>query len=417
MKNIIYATISQILGRGSFMLASILLAKNLSLEDYSNYSYLIITANMIGIYSSLGLGVIASRNFAKLRIHKNTALEEIATLWYINIIITIFIGITLSLGFGSFLLSNNSIPNSLFTALVLSITLGIVPAGAIQGLSAFKAGAKISIISFFIMISCSIWSSSTGLILPAILGLILSQWYKTISEGIYTIKAISIKSLHITFNQFFNGLKRILEPVCSTALVSILAGSGVWIIGTLLKKISGDYEFALFSIGIQWYAIVLFLPGIMTRVVFAQQVKLASEKNKKREKTAHLKINLIRNLLISSIFATLLILIGPWIINLYGPKFTGMHHSLIGYLIAGVSGSAVNLVGNALVAEGRTRTWLILTTIWLLILVISSWIFIKHSGSLGIGIAYAISSTFLFLLALFTYKLSKDNNYDITTTI
>lgn len=404
MQNIIYATISQMLGRGGYMLASMLLAKNLILEDFSSYSYLLITATMIGVYSSLGLGVISSRSYAKLSTDEETSLEEISALWLMNILISIAIWIVLSLGVGQILLSDDKIANGLFIALVLSITLGIIPGGAMQGLAAFKTEALIAAPKFIIIMIGAIWASKTSSLLPAVLGLLLSQCFKTLFEAIYVIKASAIKKQQLNLQKLLNGIKRILEPVSSTALVSILAGSATWIMATLLKYSAGDYEFALFSIGIQWFALVLFLPGIFTRVVFAQQVKLASTKSERHDKHHHLYFNLIRNFFTASIFCLVFIVLAPWIISLYGSKFIGMHHSLIGYLLAGVAAAALNLIGNALIAQNLTKSWLILTIVWLLLLIFSGWLLITPFGSLGAGIAYALSYSVLFVLAFLTLK-------------
>ena len=391
------------------MLAGILLARGLSVQDFASYSYLILTMNMIAAYASLGLGAIASRSFSGLVLRRRKSLEEIAAIWGLSLLLAVMAGIILLAGAADFLPASDKVSPLLVSAVLLVSLLGIIPAAAIQGLAAFRGSAFSAAVGFVLLLALAFEASRQGSLPLAVTGLLLAQSCISFGEGYLAFRAVGTEVFRIDRRATAAGLRRVLGPVTSTALVSVLSGTAAWMVATMLSWRSGDHAVALFSIGLQWFALVLFLPGILTRVAFAEQAKLALEETEAGAGQRFLMQAVKRNLMVAGLLAAMAVAAAPWLMQLYGPNFAADYPVTWGFALAGAATSATNLVGNGLIVLGRTRTWLILTLVWFVLLGICTPLIIPSMGATGAGLAYFAANLALLSVALLAYRRGQPN--------
>lgn len=340
-----------------------ILARGLSLADFAAFSYFLITANMIAAYAALGVGVASGRSFASLDVEPKKAWEEIVVLWSITFVAVFIVAFLTWLLQGLFLSENSPIQWWHLALAISAAVLGIVPAGGIYGRELFQEAFGVSVIVLLVVLAGAYFAENTGSLDIAI-GTIISAF---IVRSFGEASVIITKTRNLIPHSFrpggFAAIKRVLAMLGPMAIVSLLAASGPWIIGRILLETNGQREFALFAIGLQWYGLGLFVPGIITRVLFATQVRLSKDTSIVGTSSRLKVINhgVLGTTVSSLVFAAAGTMFSSNLINLYGESYGNENAVISTYLLAAIPISAANHVGNALVANERQWTWLALT--------------------------------------------------------
>ncbi|AKX56098.1 hypothetical protein AKN90_10560 [Thiopseudomonas alkaliphila] len=89
--NAVWSGTAHLLGRGSLVVAAMLLSNKLLSGDFAAYSYFQLTVSMLATYSALGMGVTASRFFAEVGVVKSECLQPLGALWLLSILIGLII--------------------------------------------------------------------------------------------------------------------------------------------------------------------------------------------------------------------------------------------------------------------------------------------------------------------------------------
>jgi O-antigen/teichoic acid export membrane protein len=126
-------------------------------------------------------------------------------------------------------------------------------------------------------------------------------------------------------------------------------------------------------IGLQWYAIGIFLPGLVTLVLFPHQVQAADQAAEGMSRS-HALLNQGFVLMAASSVVLLIItaLVSPLLATLYGEEFIGLAWVVWGFIVAALAAGPMNMVGNAMFASGRHWHWAAITAMWLPLLILLS---------------------------------------------
>jgi len=403
MGNVSWSMLSHLFSRGSMMLSAMLLARSLSASDFATYSYFQLTCTMIATYSALGLGVTASKFFAELNASKISDSDDstklIGTLWVLSILLSLTAALIVLVIPNSILSSGLNISTLLFSLCVLVMALDIVPSGGILGLEKYKQVALISFISGVVGLSGVIFSIKLNQVIYSMWSLILSCLIQLIGE-VYVIYSFSgsknFKKLLI-FDK--SKVKNVLKFVGPMMFVSIMAGSSAWILGRLiLNGNNGNHNFALYSIGLQWFALALFIPGMISRVLLPRLIRSSPSEH---SNTLYLAGSVA--IAAASVFAVIGYIFGDTIISVYGSNYDSSKNLIFAYLVAAVLYAPANTLGNALVAHGKQNIWLFVTFIWFVITV-SAAVFFKESGAWMGAYAQIIGGSSILMLSIFFCK-------------
>ena len=402
MANTIYASLGQIFGRGGFVIASMILAGALSVENFASYSYFILTINMLTGLGSFGLSVAAARAYAEIDLKGDPS--ELIALWLITILAIIAIVGFLYIDPAELIQDKGVSKHTYIVAIVASI-LGVVSIGAITGMQAFFLGAGSSALSFLLIIGGAKIGAAKGSLEIAVGAIALSLSLKFLIELLVAFHPRLLRGIGKYRANILSSFGMVLGLIGPAALVTVCTSSAAWWVGQIIRDGAGDLEFALFAIGLQWYSLALFIPAIITRVIFADQVKAANNVTTIGGVT---QIRLIEsaakyNLASSLIFVVLISVASPYLMFIYGSKYEEEHFTITLFAIAGASYSISNLVGNAFIAERRQVGWMVLTFLWAAILLAVTAI-LAPLGASGAAIAYLVSGIFLLVAALYFLK-------------
>lgn len=400
LNNTIWLSLSHLLSRGALMLVGILLAKNLSIQDFALYSYFQMTIVLIASYASLGLGPTATKYFAELSTdeHNNDKKQIVSSLVVLSLILAVISALIIFVLPNDMLSSKFDISNALFALAVFIIVIGIVPLGAIQGLEKYKTMAYISIVDgiiLFVGACLAIYYKSAYI---AIYSLIISILFQAMLHSLTSYSGVV--KLHINYAKSINlkAFKELSEFFGPLMIITILNTTSIYYIGRSILKIHGELYFSIFSIGLQWFSLALFVPGLVSRVILPRVIK----------QTTGIRKMLIYSSISAFLFSSVVFIVGllmeNTLIGLYGNKYSSYPY-IIGYFLGiSVFYAPVNTLSNALLAKIGSKYWLYITLIWFVVLMIIFNIMVEEFPILSIIYAHIVSSVVMLALTIYICK-------------
>lgn len=367
--NTFWSLLDHTLSRGSLMLAAVVLARMLPTPSFSAYSYFQLTVSMLAAYAALGLGVTAARQFAEVGRPESAAEPLLGTLWALSLAVSAaaFLGV-LCIPAG-WLSAGLDIPRWLLASGVAATVLGVVPAGAIQGLEHYRRAALFSAATGSILLLTAGWAAvhqSSRVAMGALVAVALLQ------AGLQFALAgrlLGWRQMFAAFGLRPRAVRRIASFAAPMALVSIVAASGSWAVGRIILQGDGaTHAFALYAIGLQWFALAMLLPGMISRVLLPPLVRaLGSARGSARHLTRK-AVALATGL--AAAMAALASAISPWLMSVYGDNYDGQPRIIAAYMAAAVVTSPATALGLAIVVSDGQWAWLGITAAGLVVLLL-----------------------------------------------
>lgn len=384
------------------MLVSIILARHLNTADFAAYSYFQITVSMLGAYSDLGLGVAASRFFAEVGSVSVNRCPPLGGLWILSIFVGLCCALTVMVVPGGWINGGLKVPHSMLSLGALVMVLGIVPSGGILGLERYRQATVAAAAAAAILIVGGMVAGVSGSASFAMWVFLFAALAQAVGNSFVIVRRVGASKLLASIRLRKAELKRILGFAGPMTVVSLLAASGSWIVGRmLLGDSSGEHEFRLFAIGLQWYALALMLPGMVSRVILPRLVRSWLESS--LQNSLRVKV-MTRNAVGASIVAALVVgvaaaLLSPWLWSLYGINDAGGARLIVVFLCAAIPAAPANTIGNALVANDGQWTWLGISGVWFVCLICVAKE-LSVFGAVGGAAALASASVLMSLIAV-----------------
>jgi len=391
-------SLSHLLSRGGLVICGILIAKYFDSVSFANYSYLVLTVTTVAIYSAVGVGVTTTKFYANLRIDENSPIFLLGIMSFVFAII----GSILFLVFSDLIIPS-SINNQLYVIflIIFFMSIDIYANNALIGLGEFKRlfyGSFLAIIINFIALILSILRND---IYYSICGLLFSVFMQLILNIIFLIislpKDIIVKNIGINKNNFLK-IGKTMGPMM---VVSLLAASGTWIIGRFIinNSSSGLVEFALFSIGLQWYSLALFIPTMISKVLLPSLIKGGA-----KDKTLY--YNCIYVICFCIFLAFFSYLIHPLISEFYGEEYNIPYFYIpIFFIVAGLN-SCCNILGNKIISSNNELIWSFIIISSFLVIIFSCLNFSDLGANLGwVALVLGNVTTLILILIFFISRM------------
>lgn len=156
-----------------------------------------------------------------------------------------------------------------------------------------------------------------------------------------------------------------------------------------------QYQFAVYTIGLQWYALGLFVPGVISRVLLPRLIKGRHGKSEQDNKIL-LRIGLLSTLSTAAFISVVGFFCSSELLSMYGHEYRDSGNVLRWFLVAAIFASPATTIGNAIVASNGQRCWLLISMVWIIALLLAMFLLMKY-GAVGGGGSLAAAS---FLIAL-----------------
>lgn len=392
--NAFWSLVSHVLHRGSFMLAAIFLARSLDPEGFAAYSYFQMTVAMLSTYAAMGLGVTASRYFADFECADNKNSAPIGTLLVLSSAMAVAAFMLVLLLPQAWMQAGLPVPTWLI-ALGVSVTVaGVVPGGGILGLEKYREACVVSLLSGSIMLGMAWLAAMQHSPTLGMWGIVAGMGSQVAGQSLLILRTTGWEAIAGSCRWTLSELRELAGFAGPMSLVSILAGSGTWIVGRLILADGGEREFAAYSIGLQWFALGVLLPGMVSRVILPRLVRTSDASAKRLVRTG-----VAMALLPALVMAAGGLLLAPWLIRLYGGAYVYFTYVIPAFLGVAVLSAPINTLGNAILARNGQVAWLCLSVLSFAVLLLALMI-APNSTAIWACYAHLLSTGSMLVVAV-----------------
>ena len=408
-QGIAWSVVGSVVGQGINLITMLFVARNLGKEYYGQLVLLQTTLNMLGTFAGLGIGSTATRYVAAFKNTNKERLGNILGLCEKSIILFgLLIALTIaffSMEIAKYILKSPSLsmPIALSAIGVLFATLDGYQKSVLIGFESMRSYAISSVLGAALGMPLLIGAAVIYELNGAACALAVSALIQAGISRIYTKrenKEYGIKPTGMRCN-----IKEWMV-LRDFALPALLGGIAVplahWICQTMLANGSNGFEeLALLSIAMQWFSAVLLLPMVAAKVVVPMLTDYVTSGNHSDSKKI-LVMATKANALVALSIATIVSLLAPWIISLYGMEFKQGSIVLVIAVFTSALLSVQSAVGNIVIAEGKMWLGFLMNIGWAAAYIILAFFLIKH-GAIGVIIsmmaAYLIHSIWIYKYA------------------
>ncbi len=395
-KGMFWSMAGALISRSLMLIAWIIVARLLGKTVFGELGMIQTTVGMFGIFAGFGLGMTATKYVAEFRQSDPVRAGRIIGL---SGLVAMATGGLMAFGLLAFtpLIAEHAI-NAKHLSGVLRIGAFIVfisalngaQTGALSGFEAFKTIAYVNLfvglISFPILVLGTYLGGLNGAMWMMVINLFFNWLLNHIALRIEARRC----NVPFTLRHSSHELPILWRFSLPAVLANTLVGPVNWLCALFLVKQPGGYgEMGIFNAANQWYAITMFLPGLLGGVV----LPVLSERLGQKDTSQSMKTMIIAIKVNALLVLPLVVLVGlasPYIMNLYGAGFReGWPTLLVTLLTAGLL-AVQTPVGQIIAAAEQMWVGFVMNLGWALVFVLSTLLLVEK-GALGLAIARACS--------------------------
>ena len=405
-----------VISRGLMLVASIVVARMLGKTGFGELGMIQSTVGMFGVFAGFGLGLTATKHVAEFR---TTDPDRAGRIIALSNLVAIVTGGVMALGlfiFAPWLAAHTINAPHLagvlrIGALILFISaLNGAQTGALSGFEAFRTIAHVNLavglISFPILIAGARFGGLTGAVWAIAINLVFN----------WLLNHLALRREAPKYRIPFQvrGCRQEFSVLWKFSLPAVLAGSMVgpvnWICNAMLVNQPNGYsEMGIYNAANQWYAVLLFLPGLLGQVV----LPILSERLGQKETSQSLK-TMVLAIKANALLVLPLVLIAsiasPYIMGLYGEGFRSGWPTLVVVLLMTGLLTIQTPVGQIIAASGRMWIGFAMNLGWAIVFFFGTLMMINR-GSFGLAFArtvgYIFHTIWVFGFAYYLLTLTK----------
>jgi O-antigen/teichoic acid export membrane protein len=393
--------------------ATILVARWLGKAAYGEIGVVKSTVGMCGVFVGLGLGLTATKYVSEYR-HENPARAgRIASL---TMTVAVISGVAVSVALivlSPWLASHTFASRSVATPLAIGSGLLFfgeingVQLGILSGMEAFEPIARVSLWSGLWSFPIILLGAWLGRVSGAVSGMVVSLAVTCLLTHLVLRRETAKAGISLSY--FGNWEES--SVLWKFSVPAFLSGAVVtpvtWLCATMLvNRPNGYAEMGLFTAADQWRNVVIFLPGIIARVVLPILSSHSKDSLDRGSRFSNaLDAGFAVGILVAFPAVTLLSFGGSLIAKFYGADFAAIHYPLAGLLYAAGAIAIGTPIGSAVQAKGAM--WFAFTNnlVWAILLLVFFRFAFFAQGAMGLSLAWALS--YLVLAVAFVMAACK----------
>lgn len=398
-----WMTFGSLISRGLLSLASIILARILTVDQYGEFGMVKATMDNFLIFASMGIGLTTTKYVSELKDNDKKKASSIIGA-SISLVVLLSLIIAFIIAIFSNYISNHFLNNpSIQIPLVIGgftlifIALNGTQMGALLGLQSYKGNSISNILQgIFLFLGLCIGAYFGG-VLGAILGNFTSIILVSIVLQIILRQEAKKNDITINFNDWKHNTKKIYKFAVPASLSTIIVAPTIWILNSMLVNQSNGYkELGLYSAVIIFSTAIQMFNGAIGNVLLPLFLSKSEEITPKKEFFNYF---------------------GPWIISIL------LSIPLIAYpeIVSLILGEKyriedilpvleLSILSTLIIANkgGISRDLIMKNKMWLSVFSMGQWAmttfaifyFIKGQGAFGFTLAYLIGYIINYLVMI-----------------
>jgi O-antigen/teichoic acid export membrane protein len=403
-----WSLVGQITARVLGLLSGIFVARLLGKNGFGELGIVQSTANMFQVLAGTAIGLTATKHVAEFR---NSDPIRAGRIIALSNATSVIVGGVLALGL---IISSSWLAQHTLAAPQLSPLLRIgalllffgafsgAQGGALSGFECFKENAQINLwsglLGFPIMITSAYYLGLKG----AVWGLVWSMALACAMNFFVLRSVMKRYQVPLSLRTSASELPVLWKFGLPTVLGGLVSAPVYWACNAMLVNRQNGYaEMGILNAANQWWAAVLFLPGMLGQVVLPVMTERLSGHGHAQVRRL-LWVSVAANFAIVTPVIILGSILSQNIVASYGSQFAGARPTLIVLLVAAGMQAVQTPVLNLLTAKGRMWTILLLLLSWAVVLLALNTVFVKW-GAVGVAsarmVSYSVSSLWISYMA------------------
>lgn len=364
---------TQIVGKGAGTLLSLLLARYLTVGEFSAFTYLFTTATLLSSYFAAGLPLAISRVVAEGRDDRSWPDDD-----RLGAVLLITAGASLGVVvlapvYLPWLLADE-VPVSgvqIIAAGVAATWVALSQAG-LYGSGRFQAAfwpvVAATLLVLVAAVAAVLLHDVTVLIIGNIAGMVMSGAAYT--RSLYRHGVLSRR--HWRHWPRRKAVAEVLATTLPGLGFSVIYASTSWLLArTLIERQVTPDQFNEYSIGLQWFSLVLFVPLAFGQVLFPKFVQKSRHSALTVTQIVTPAALTFGTVLVCALVGTVLTPLASW---LYGGHYQFSRAFVFTILLAAALSGAVNILGSFVMAARGMTAWLLVNVASALTAVLLLWL-------------------------------------------
>lgn len=404
---ILFGVCGAAISKGLLMLFNIIISRMLGETQYGIYSIINNTVQTFTVFSGAGIGVTLTRYVALYR-EKDKKLAGIVinTLLVFNIVLSLVVSILIFIFSSSI---SSLISDSMDISIYIKITsftifftsIMSILQSILQGFEEYRKIAIAQIASSVIILLVGIFITKFYKVPGTIVSLLLLNLVMAIFFGILISNILKKKDIILKFKINATVKEAINKVAIPAFLATIFVVPLLWVTNFIFTNKNGYEEFAAFSVCLQWFTILNYLPQQLG------QVKPIYTQLYDEGRIIELKKTVKRMIMFSTSFAIIvsfILMIGSaFILKIYGKFYVSYVLSFVIMLISSIFYSIQSQYSSILQAIGKIWMCLGLNIIWSICFIISFSMLYVY-GTLGYTLVYLISYFIYSIISVISFN-------------
>jgi O-antigen/teichoic acid export membrane protein len=397
-----------VVSRALVLASSVVTARILGKEGYGELGILASTLLTFQAFSTLGLGITATKFVAELRTKDPARAGRILALSGVASAVTGLLAAGAMAGFAPWLAARTLDAPQLAGALRITAvalffaTVGAAQTGALAGFEAFRTTTRLNVATGLLGVPVTIAGVWRWGVPGAVWALALTaavQWALTHAAVRRHARGYGIPiGVRGAWQE-----QRVLWTFALPALAQgVMVAPVSWAAAAILVNQPGGYaEMGAFSATNQWYAAVLFLPAALGSAllpVLSERVGQGDAAGARKVLRSAMLVNLAAVAPVVAAGA----LASPLLMGLYGPGFAAAWPTLVVVLVTAGVVALTNPVGSVLAASGRLWLGFLMNAGWAAVF-LGATLLLVDRGAFGVAtarlIAYVVHAAWTFAFA------------------
>ena len=404
-----WSVLGSVVSSGVTLIMLMLVARVLGKEVYGQFVVIQSTLSMVGVFAGFGIGEAAIRYAAELRKRDTVRLGHILTLAERTILgfgLLASTGLVFAAGWMATHILNApglSVPLAISACAVLFTALDSYQKSVLIGFESMRAlaiGTVIGVIARFpIMLLAAnhfgLKGAAVAMVINALLQASVSRYQMARELQKYKVQRSAegcLSEWPVLWHFAFPAL-----------LAGALVGPANWATQAMLANTPNGYAaLAVLGIAMQWFNVIMFVPGTVGRVVLPMLTDHVT-KNDHNNSRKLLLYAMGANAIVAVPMAVIICVFSPDIMSLYGKSFENEYLPLILAVMTATILAIQSPVGNIIAATSRMWLGALMNAGWAIAFVSFAYLLV-NKGAVGImvalGMGYVVHATWTFWFAL-----------------
>lgn len=357
-----WGVVGAVASSGVTLLTLMFVARFLSKETYGQLVVLQSTLSMVGVFAGLGIGMAATRYTAELRVVDRARLGRILSLGERSIVgfgVLALAGLAVSANWLAAVVLNAptlGLPLSFAAVIVLFSALDAFQKSVLVGLESMKAFAVGSTIASCLSFPIVLAAASNYDLPGAVIGLVIASLIQASVSRYQMMRELKKQGIVRHAERCLDEWRFLLHFALPAMMSGALVGPVHWAAQAILANTTNGYtELAVLGIAMQWFNLILFVPGSAGRVVLPILTDYVTRNDRGNSRNI-LLLAMSANAIITVPLALLIGVFSPQIMSLYGKGYEADHVALV--LSASIAALVAVQVPVGSLLAARSRLWL-----------------------------------------------------------